>query len=96
MGSSSFFTTAGATVKTLTVPVNSTVTWTNDSGVAHNVLWTDAAGRNAAGAGDGTGDMTDFASGSHTRVFTVAGTYKFYCNIHGTPTSGMTGTLIVQ
>jgi plastocyanin len=96
MGSSSFFTSAGATVKTLTVAVGSTVTWTNDSGVAHNVLWNDAAGRNAAAAGDGTGDMPDFASGSHTRVFTVAGTYKFYCSIHGTPTSGMTGTLIVQ
>jgi plastocyanin len=96
MGSSSFFTAGGSTVRTLTVAANSTVTWTNDSGVTHNVLWNDAAGRNAAGPGDGSGDMPDFSAGSHTRVFSATGTYKFYCSIHGTPTSGMTGTVIVQ
>ena len=79
-----------------TVNVGTTVTWQNDSGVIHNVTWTDAAGRNGAGAGDGTGNIDDFGSGSHTRVFSAAGTYNFYCTIHGTPTSGMHGTLTVQ
>jgi len=79
-----------------TVPGGTTVTWTNDSGVLHNVTWTDASGRNAALAGDGTGDLGDFSSGSHTRLFNTPGTYNFYCTIHGTPTSGMHGSITVQ
>ena len=79
-----------------TVNVGTTVTWQNDSGVTHNVTWTDATGRSAAGAGDGTGDIGDFGSGTHTRVFGTAGTYNFYCTIHGTANSGMHGSLTVQ
>jgi plastocyanin len=90
MGSSTFSPTS------LTVTIGTTVTWKNDSGITHNVNWNDATGRSAAGAGDGTGDIGDFSSGSHTRMFNTPGTYAFYCNIHGTPTSGMTGTLTVQ
>lgn len=29
-------------------------------------------------------------------TFAAAGTYRYYCNVHGTPTSGMRGTVIVQ
>lgn len=29
-------------------------------------------------------------------TFTTAGTYRYYCTIHGTPTSGMRGMVIVQ
>ena len=29
-------------------------------------------------------------------TFTQPGTYQYYCSIHGTPTSGMHGTVIVQ
>jgi plastocyanin len=76
---------------TLTVPVNTTVAWTNDSGSPHNVTWDTPAGRNAAGLGDGTGNITDFSQGSHTRKFTTAGTFTFTCTIH----AGMTGTLTV-
>jgi plastocyanin len=80
----------------VTVTAGTIVTWTNDAGTPHNVTWSSAAGRNAAGAGDGTGDTDSFASGSHTRVFATPGTYDFYCTIHGSPTAGMRGTLIVQ
>src|SRR5712672_1992211 len=65
-----------------TVAVGATVTWQNDTGTFHNVTWDDAAGRNAAAAGDGSGDITQFSSGSHTRVFGTAGTYGFKCTIH--------------
>ena len=81
---------------TRTVTAGTTVTWTNDTGVIHNVTWTDASGRTAALAGDGPGNIGDYSSGSHTRLFSTPGTYNFYCTIHGTPTSGMHGTLTVQ
>ena len=75
-----------------TVTAGTTVTWQNASGVFHNVTWDNAAGRNAALAGDGTGDIGDYSSGSHTRLFNAAGTYGFHCTIH----AGMNATLIVQ
>ena len=76
-----------------TVAIGATVTWRNDGNTPHNVTWDDAAGRNAALQGDGTGDIGDFASGvSHTRLFNTAGVYGFKCTIH----PGMNGTLTVQ
>jgi plastocyanin len=81
---------------TRAVPAGTTVTWKNDTGVLHNVTWTDATGRSAALAGDGTGDIGDFSSGSHTRLFNTAGTYNFFCTIHGTATTGMHGSVTVQ
>ena len=88
MGSSVF------TPTTRTVTTGTIVTWKNDSGVGHNVFWDDAAGRAAAGAGDGTGDIGDASTGStHTRVFSTPGTYAFHCTIHA---PGMKGTLTVN
>jgi plastocyanin len=60
--------------------------------VIHNVTWNDAAGRAAALPGDGSGDIGDFGTGTHTRKFNTAGTYAFHCTIH----AGMNGTLTVQ
>ena len=80
----------------LTVTPGTTVAWQNASGTIHNVTWVTAAGRTAAVAGDGAGDIDNFSSGSHTRQFTTPGTYDFYCTIHGSPTAGMHGTLTVQ
>jgi plastocyanin len=79
------------------VAVGTTVTWQNDAGIQHNVTWNDAAGRTAALAGDGTGDIGTgvnevFSTGTHTRLFNTAGTYAFHCSIH----AGMNGTLTVQ
>lgn len=36
------------------------------------------------------------ASGSVTRAFSVAGTYPYHCELHGTATTGMRGTIIVN
>ena len=77
---------------TLTVPTGTTVTWQNDTGVTHNVVWDDANGQNAAAAGDGTGNIGSFSTGSHTRMMTTAGTFGFHCTIH----PGMNGSLTVQ
>ena len=89
------FCLSGATAyspTTRTVASGTTVTWTNSSTVDHNVTWDNDAGRNAALAGDGTGDIASFNSASHTRLFNAAGTYGFHCTIH----PGMNGTLTVQ
>lgn len=78
---------------TLTAAVGATVTWQNDSGIGHNVVWDNATAQAAAAAGDGTGNMASFATGtSHTRMFNTAGSYGFHCTIH----PGMTATLTVQ
>jgi plastocyanin len=76
----------------LTVAVGTTVSWRNDAGTLHNVTWNDAAGRAAALAGDGTSDIADYSTGTHTRLFNAAGVYPFHCTIH----TGMAGTLTVQ
>ena len=33
---------------------------------------------------------------SYQFTFTAPGTYRYYCDVHGTPTTGMRGTVIVQ
>jgi plastocyanin len=70
---------------TVSVPAGTTVKWTNDDSVGHDVT--------AATFKSGTpGGITAGASFSHT--FAKAGTYKYVCTIH--KASGMTGTVIVK
>lgn len=68
----------------LTVSSGTTVTFTNSSGVAHNVIFD--------GAAPTGGDIGAISSGSQTRTFSTVGSYPFHCTIH----AGMTGTVIVQ
>ena len=77
MGATSFSPT------TLTVPRNSVVTWSNTSGVAHNVTWTSAGS---------PANITDHTSGSTTRSFSTAGTFNYSCTNH----AGMNGAVVVQ
>lgn len=78
-----------------TVAVNVAVTWTNNSTVAHNVTFSDPASALAVGAG-GSGNFDAPASSSNQRRFATAGSHAFHCTIHGSPTSGMRGTVVVQ
>lgn len=70
----------------ITVPVGTTVTWTNQDGVAHTVT------------GDGSNVPSGFGSGnlsngqSYSFTFATAGTYTYHCSIH----PQMTGTVVVQ
>ena len=65
----------------LTVAVNSTVTWTNADSAPHTVTFDDGP------------DCKTLAGGASENVlFTVAGTYPYHCNIH----SSMKGTVVVQ
>jgi plastocyanin len=73
------FDPAGVTLKR-----GGTVTWSNSTGVTHNVVFTSAPGVPA--------NVADFGSGSQSRTFDTAGTYEFQCTHH----SSMSGTIVVQ
>lgn len=94
MGAANFVTTAGTT--TLSMPANTAVTWTNDSGITHNVTFDDPATALAVGTGS-AGNIPDHSTGSNERQFAVSGSsHPFHCTIHGTSTTGMRGTVTVQ
>jgi len=72
----------------LTVAVGTTVTWTNQDVYTHTVIYSsgpDSAFSDTVAVG---------ASAQHT--FKTAGTYQYYCILHGTPTTGMHATVVVQ
>ena len=76
------------------VAVNAAAIWINDSGVAHDVAFDTPEAALAVGL-----DAGNFRAENQTsnhRKFAAAGTYPFHCTIHGTATSGMRGTLVVQ
>jgi plastocyanin len=72
-----------------TVAAGSLVTWTNNDGVAHNVTA-------VPGSADTYASSNLAGSGTFSHTFLAAGTYVYYCTIHGTPTAGMRGTIVVQ
>ena len=72
-----------------TVGVGLSVTWTNNDGITHTVV----AAPSSADLFD-SGNIGSGGAFSHT--FAAPGTYSYYCRIHGTPTSGMHGTIVVQ
>ncbi len=68
---------------TITVPVNTTVTWTNKDAVAHTVT------SDTGGLFD-SGNLNTNATYAHK--FTSAGTFNYHCTIHPT----MVARVIVQ
>jgi plastocyanin len=70
---------------TLTVPAGTKVTWTNNDGVAHTVTWDDMS-VNSGLFGQGE---------SFSYTFDTPGEYPYYCIPHGSPGSGMHGTVVV-
>lgn len=69
----------------LTVTVGTTVTWTNDDSTNHTVTFTDISGVDS-------GTLSRGQTFSHT--FDTAGTFHYYCKVHGA--SLMSGTVTVQ
>ena len=61
-----------------------TVTWTNNSGYAHSVTFTAAAGA--------PNDVPAFDAGAVSRTFQTAGSFSYRCSQH----AGMSGTVVVQ
>jgi amicyanin len=67
----------------LTVPVGTTVVWTNRDDVPHTVTSTDKTFKSSAALDQGD---------SYSYTFTAAGTYNYYCTVH----PFMTAKVIVQ
>lgn len=84
------FTSGGARFEpaTVEVPVGTTVTFVWQDGV-HDVSSTGNP------SFESSGDPVA-APKSFPVTFTTAGTYTFFCSVHGTPTGGMRGTVTVR
>jgi plastocyanin len=67
------------------IPVGTTVRWVWDDG-PHTVTSTGFPGNPTA----------DNPPTTYEYTFPAAGTFSFHCDVHGTPTSGMRGTVVVQ
>lgn len=69
------------------VDPGATVTWTWAGSTPHRIRWVSA----------GLGDSPLQAAGTHQATLPQApGTYAYYCTEHGTPTTGMRGSVIVE
>jgi len=68
--------------ETLTVPVGTTVTWTNRDDIPHTVVSTDGVFKSKVRDTDEKFSYT----------FARAGTYPYYCSVH----PKMTGKIVVQ
>jgi plastocyanin len=68
--------------ETLTVPVGTTVTWTNRDDIPHTVVSTDGVFQSKVRDTDEKFSYT----------FAKAGTYSYYCSVH----PKMTGKIVVQ
>ncbi|MGA2360714.1 MAG: cupredoxin family copper-binding protein [Terriglobales bacterium] len=68
--------------QTITVPVGTTVTWTNSDDIPHTAVSTDGVFKSKV--------MDTDEHFSYT--FTKAGTYPYYCSVH----PKMTGKVVVQ
>ncbi len=83
-------TTGGNTFSpaSVTVDVGDTVTWTNNGGLNHTVT---ASTNNWA-----KNNSIGFSGQSTAYTFESPGTYGYYCQTHGGPGSGMSGTVVVR
>ncbi len=81
----------------LTIQAGDTVTWSNSSGLPHNVHADDGSFRCANGCDGQGGDGTPSGSWSFSRTFGSAGVIPYHCEIHGGAGGvGMSGTITVQ
>jgi plastocyanin len=69
---------------TVTINVDDTVTWRNQSGL-HNVVFDDGSYTEPS--------QPSFSMWEVSREFSTAGTFKYHCGYHGT---SMAGTVVVQ
>lgn len=68
------------------VTMGAAITWTWRGGNGHNVTFE-----------DGQGSSTTQTSGTHSRTFSGAGTFRYRCTIHSSSfASGMVGSVSVQ
>ena len=86
-----FTVTANATLTftpaTLTINAGDTVTWQNVGGVPHNVVADDNSFSNGSPSA---------ANWTFSHTFNTAGTVGYYCSLHGNPSGGMRGSIVVN
>jgi plastocyanin len=87
-------TTVSFTPTIRVVGVNAVAIWLNESGVTHDIAFDTPEAALVLGAVGGNFQAAHQTS--HLRMFAAAGTCAFHCTIHGTATSGMRGTVVVQ
>ncbi|HET9769195.1 MAG TPA: Calx-beta domain-containing protein [Thermoanaerobaculia bacterium] len=80
-GSAMFFSPAA-----ITIDAGQQVCWTWNTSVSHNLKADDDS--------FSSGQPTD--RGTFQRTFTTPGTYGYHCQVHGSPTGGMHGTITVR
>src|SRR5256885_16832058 len=73
--------------KTLTVNKGTTVVWTNDDPVGHDVTKQSGPGPQFS---SGSGDIG--GGGTYKQTFNTPGTINYVCTVH----PGMTGTIVVK
>jgi plastocyanin len=71
----------------IAVQGGATVTWTWTGNEPHNVTWA---------AGGLTGSPTQSGGNFQATMPQQTGQLVYYCTLHGTPTSGMRGTVLVE
>jgi plastocyanin len=74
------------TPATVTIDAGQPVCWNWSASMQHNVYADDGSFSSGPAANTGT----------FQRTFTTPGTYGFYCQVHGSLTGGMRGTIIVN
>lgn len=83
----------------VTIGVGETVTWSNAAAGFHNVC-VDKPGSTSTSCDEfRNGDAGFSWSGpgyTNSHKFLAPGTYTFFCQIHGSPSAGMRGTIVVQ
>jgi len=93
-GNTFCMTTLSFTPTSRVVGVNAAAIWINESGVTHDIVFDTPEAALAVGLDAGNFEAAHQTS--HHRKFAAAGSYAFHCTIHGTATSGMRGTVVVQ
>jgi plastocyanin len=79
----------------VTVSVGDTVTWVNNKGYPHNVIFDEEAIPSGVDAEKlSTPDQLGEEGQKHTAKFEKAGTYEYYCEPHRG--AGMAGSVIVK
>ncbi len=64
------------------------IEWKNRGRTTHNI-------RPVDGGGWGVEESQFGPGATYQHRFTTPGTYGYYCSLHGTPTNGMVGTIVV-
>merc|ERR1719158_2424822 len=80
---------------TVTIKKGEKVTWTNNAGFPHNVVFDEDAVPDGVDVDSlSSYDLLNAPGESHSATFDVAGTYEYYCEPH--QGAGMAGKVVVN